>query len=906
MKIVVATDFFPINSQSPQKTGLRNALLLPTTKMSKWVSLKQVKAMKDPTFKILFVDDQRDSVEPLMNYTQSLGFEALWASEPKEAMEIIRADYHNLIVVISDYEMGDVNGLQFRGMMLPRYQDIPFVICSGFVDETMLRHGLTAKVSSFVDKPYDFDAFDALLKKDCQDRLQNLAEQRVLRRTFIEEAFDLLEEFEAFILELESRSQDQESIQNIFRIVHTIKGGSGVLDWPEFTRFLHVYEDLLSRLKNQQTAATPEVTSKLLQGYDFLSKALKALQSQKYVAIDIDFWTKEFQVGGSSQSKTEAGHDKDVHKEQHEADETIKIPTRILDEFMELSGEITVIRNTVNKLVRSLQKESPGNRDISILSEYLDEMHKINSSMQGKITELRKVSIHTIFKSYPRTIRDLSLSLKKDIELRMVEDGLRIDTKLANVLRYSLIHLIRNSADHGIESPEERRRQGKPERGVITLQAIEQGEDVVIDIRDDGRGINTEFIGKTAVQKGLITAAELDKMSEKQILKIIFESGFSTAAVVTDVSGRGVGMDMVRSSVESVGGRIEIDSIRGQGSRFNLKLPIPKSVLIIHSLRVRAGSQQFNIPQDRIVRLIKVDLNRHAEMINSIDETDLLKQSGQLFQLIDLKAVMQGSPVFTKAPYQELNIAMVRSESLVFGILVDAIEDAEEVVVKRLAPQIQSKIFLGSTFLGDGNVGLIIDTQGLATMLGLYQEDTNQRKQEEDTQLTIEQRQDYLIFQVSAPGTYALPIQDVYRLEDLDSKQFTYVGGKLTIIYRDRVMPLTILHSALGLSQDRSFLETEKVPAIICSIQGIFYGLLVSHIQEIISTSELLDESLSLGHAIAGNLILHDKIITVLDLYKILNIAKAPVVVAVPMSIAPAKTSAQEEPLQQASGWGLF
>ena len=880
--------------------------MLPTTKMSKWVSLKQVKAMKDPTFKILFVDDQRDSVEPLMNYTQSLGFEALWASEPKEAMEIIRADYHNLIVVISDYEMGDVNGLQFRGMMLPRYQDIPFVICSGFVDETMLRHGLTAKVSSFVDKPYDFDAFDALLKKDCQDRLQNLAEQRVLRRTFIEEAFDLLEEFEAFILELESRSQDQESIQNIFRIVHTIKGGSGVLDWPEFTRFLHVYEDLLSRLKNQQTAATPEVTSKLLQGYDFLSKALKALQSQKYVAIDIDFWTKEFQVGGSSQSKTEAGHDKDVHKEQHEADETIKIPTRILDEFMELSGEITVIRNTVNKLVRSLQKESPGNRDISILSEYLDEMHKINSSMQGKITELRKVSIHTIFKSYPRTIRDLSLSLKKDIELRMVEDGLRIDTKLANVLRYSLIHLIRNSADHGIESPEERRRQGKPERGVITLQAIEQGEDVVIDIRDDGRGINTEFIGKTAVQKGLITAAELDKMSEKQILKIIFESGFSTAAVVTDVSGRGVGMDMVRSSVESVGGRIEIDSIRGQGSRFNLKLPIPKSVLIIHSLRVRAGSQQFNIPQDRIVRLIKVDLNRHAEMINSIDETDLLKQSGQLFQLIDLKAVMQGSPVFTKAPYQELNIAMVRSESLVFGILVDAIEDAEEVVVKRLAPQIQSKIFLGSTFLGDGNVGLIIDTQGLATMLGLYQEDTNQRKQEEDTQLTIEQRQDYLIFQVSAPGTYALPIQDVYRLEDLDSKQFTYVGGKLTIIYRDRVMPLTILHSALGLSQDRSFLETEKVPAIICSIQGIFYGLLVSHIQEIISTSELLDESLSLGHAIAGNLILHDKIITVLDLYKILNIAKAPVVVAVPMSIAPAKTSAQEEPLQQASGWGLF
>lgn len=855
--------------------------------------------MKESKFIVLFVDDQPEVIEPLMDYTQSLGYEAICVPDPTEAMEFIRAEYNNIIVVVSDFEMGDINGLQFRALMLPRYQDIPFIIYSGFIDEAMLRHGLATKVSAFVDKPYDPDAFEHMLNQGMKERQQNLLEKRSLRRTFIEEAFDLLEEFESLVLGLESRSQDSDSILNIFRIVHTIKGGSGVLDWPEFTRFLHIYEDLLTKLKGQHITITPSIASKLLKGYDFLSKALKGLEANRYIPIQPEEWTQEFNLSGTELSGLHKDHDRkdENHKVAVEGDESIRMPTRILDEFMELSGEITVIRNSVNKLVRSLQNEVPGNKDVTLLAEYLEEMHKINSSMQSKITELRKVSLQSIVKGYHRTVRDLSISLQKDMELRVIEDNLRIDTKLANALKHSLIHLLRNSADHGLEGPGERLSKGKAERGVITLQAVELAEEIVITIADDGRGIRTDMVAARAVERGLFSQAEVDRMSDKQIFKIIFEPGFSTAAVVTDVSGRGVGMDMVKTSIESVGGRVDVDSIRGQGTTFTLRLPIPKSVLIIHSLRVRAGGQQFSIPQDHIVRLVRLDAQKRKERIKSMGDVEFLDVGDALYQLVDLNVLIQNSGVSHQDmdKDKEWNIVLVRTEGLIYGILVDAIEDAEEVVVKRLAPQVRAEIFMGSTFLDNGQVGLIIDTQGVADKLGLCHDE--EKTNEASAALIEAPRTDYLVFQLGVSGRYALPLADVYRLEDLDPRQFTHVGGRLTMIYRDRVMPLMIVEKSMKLSSDQGLLENEKIPAIICQLNEQYYALLVSRIQDIISTTETVDSSLDLGPCIRGSLIDQKKVLTILNLYQLLGLeepraAETPVV--------------QQATVKAEQGWGLF
>lgn len=853
--------------------------------------------MKDPKFIILFVDDQPAAIEPLMDYTQSLGYEAICVPDPTEAMELIQSEYNNIIVVVSDFEMGDINGLQFRAMMLPRYQDIPFIIYSGFIDEAMLRHGLATKVSAFVDKPYDTEAFEAMLNRDLKDRQQNLQEKRALRRTFIEESIDLLEEFEDLILDLENHRQDSDSIQNIFRIVHTIKGGSGVLDWPEITQFLHIYEDLLAKLKSQHITITPSIASKLLKGYDFLSQALKGLESNRCIAIHGDQWSEEFRLSGSELSSVrKIQKSKDDKEENCEGDESIRMPTRILDEFMELSGENTVIRNSVNKIVRSLQKEAPGNKDVTLLAEYLEEMHKINSSMQSKITELRKVTLQSIVKGYHRTIRDLSLTLHKDIELQVIEDNLRIDTKLAHVLKHSLIHLLRNSADHGLEGPGERLSAGKPERGTITLRAVELAEDIIITIADDGRGIRPDLIAARALERGLFTQTELGRMSEKQIFKIIFEPGFSTAATVSDISGHGVGMDVVRSSVESVGGRIDIESIRGQGTTFTLRLPIPKSVLIIHSLRVRAAGQPFSIPQDQIVRLVKLNATKRKECIKSMGDVRFLHHGRELYQLVELDALMQGASISRTDSEQEWNIVLVRAEDLIYGLLVDAIEDAEEVVVKRLAPQIRSRVFLGSTFLDNGQVGLILDTQGIANALGLAH-DENKKLETTGSAVKVPHT-DYLVFQLGVAGRYALPLADVFRLEELDPRSFTRVGSLLTMIYRDRIMPLHMVEQAMQVSGNRGLLEMDKVPAIICEVNGQYHALLVTRISDIISSPETMDKSLDLGPCIRGSLIDQKKVLTILNLYQLLGLKEEQ-----PTIDAPA---AQQETPKAQNGWGLF
>ena len=312
--------------------------------------------------------------------------------------------------------------------------------------------------------------------------------------------------------------------------------------------------------------------------------------------IDVNQWGDAFVVQESGKINTATDQPAAAAVGKKSDDDVIKVPTKILNEFMELSGEITVIRNTVNKLVSNLQKELTGNPDLYLLAEFLEEMHKINSSMQSKITELRKVSLKNIYRTFPRTVRDLNLSLGKQIDLKIFGDELRVDTKLAQVLKNSLIHVIRNSADHGIESAEKRRANNKEGKGTINLRSFEAGDDVIVEVEDDGGGIDSSRIASRAVEKNLYTVDEVNRLTEKQVFKIIMEPGFSTAAQVTDISGRGVGMDMVKSSVESIGGKIDIDSQLGQGTKFSLKLPIPKSVMIIQSLLVRIGQREFNVP----------------------------------------------------------------------------------------------------------------------------------------------------------------------------------------------------------------------------------------------------------------------------------------------------------------------
>ena len=869
--------------------------------------------------KILFVDDEKDIIYPLASETEELGYESLMAESVSEGIDHLKTHNESIALVIADFHMGVSDGLDFRRQMIELgYKNIPFIIYSGFVNQDMLRKAIDLKVSRLRDKPFDHQRIKSVILEDAKDRIELIEEKLTLKKIFLDEATDLLEDLETEIIALEGAAS-AETINNIFRLVHTIKGGSGVLDWPDFTKAVHAYEDLLTKVKDNKVEADNQVITILLKGYDFVLKIINGLKEDEKVNIDVPHWVNVFSASGATEKDTAAtpaeAAGTTTKQSSKGEDDVIKVPTKILDEFMELSGEITVIRNTVNKLVSNLQKEFSGNSDLYQLGEFLEEMHKINSSMQNKITELRKVSLKSIFRTYPRTVRDLNLSLGKQIDLKVDGEELRVDTKLAQVLKNSLIHVVRNSADHGIEDADKRASNNKPAKGTINLRSIEQGDDIIVEVEDDGGGINPDAILNRAKEKNLFPLEVLNSMSEKQIFKIILEAGFSTAAQVTDISGRGVGMDMVKSSVESIGGRIDIDSTLGMGTKFSLKLPIPKSVMIIQSLLVKIGEREFNIPQDNIIRLIKIEGTRRQDMIRKAQGCDLLNLDGNLIQLTNLTETL--SPGSQNTPLEDresIDIVLAKSEKLIFGIIVDEIKDAEEIVVKNIPNQIKNKIYKGATFMGDGSVGLILDVDGIAEFKDILDTETQEQntsfEKESSTQIDHEEGKEYIIFTLPTRGLFCFHLEDVYRLEELSTKEFTKVSGQLSTIYLNQVTPLHFIHDDLGMTADKTLLEREKQNTIIIDHKDRYYGLIIDEIKEIRLIKDAIDTDIADRKEIEGSIIFEDTVITVIDIYTLLGLEKQQALDHhAPESKAPDKVeevSKESEDSNMVAGFGLF
>jgi two-component system chemotaxis sensor kinase CheA len=463
----------------------------------------------------------------------------------------------------------------------------------------------------------------------------------------------------------------------------------------------------------------------------------------------------------------------------------------------------------VNKLVKGLETQYAGNRDIQNLSELLEEMHKINGTIQTYITDLRKVPLSGVLKPIPRIIRDLAKDLGKTIDLKIDGEKLRVDNAISTVCSASLVHLVRNSADHGIEDTAKRKSVGKPPAGSIQISCRQIGEEVHISIQDDGKGIDPDVIRAKALEKGLYSQSQLAEMNDQQILSIIFAPGFSTAAKVTDVSGRGVGMDMVRSSVEAVGGQISINSKPGIGSTFNLKLPIPKSVQIITALIIETSRQSFAIHQDVIIRVLRIEPSKKNDLIQMASKGRTLRSEDTtlpLVQLSNILALPQRQEYVGNPPTHSItSVLIVESGGLRYALEVDDIHDAEEIVVNRISPNFNPKsAFAGATFMGDGTVGLIIDVKGIAELAGIRA--LNETKKVSRTQDIDPQtdrikstKKDILLFKLASKATYGIPIEQVYRLEEFEASKIKLSGAERVVIYRDGIMPLYAMEKLLKL-----------------------------------------------------------------------------------------------------------
>ncbi len=850
--------------------------------------------MQQPDIKILCIDDDPAILDLYSYSVKAAGFTPILCLNPEDAIRTFKAEMQCIALVVCDLQMPIMNGVDVRKSLLPEGFSVPFIVVSGYLTKENPLQYLELKISGYFDKLAIMETMSEIIAKESKERIQMIRESQALESIFFDEATSILDDLEPLLVSLDLNRANPESINAIFRGVHTLKGSSGCLESEIITKYVHKYEDIISGLKEGRISLNPEIYEVLLKGLDRIKLLVAAIETKKLKSFRLEDIVPELSIHGktavASADKTDShGADPaaaadpakaDIHKAK--VKDSISVPITMLDELSSFSGEITVIRNMVNKIVRTLEVRFVGNKEIQSLGELLEEMHKVNSTIQSRITDLRKVPLSNVLKPLPRIIRDLGRDLGKNIKLHIEGDGLRVDNALAAVCSNSLVHLVRNSADHGIENPDDRKSVGKPEHGTVHINCTEGHEEVRISIRDDGRGIDHKKIRARALEKGLYTESELARMSEQEALGIIFDAGFSTAAVVTNVSGRGVGMDMVKSSVEAVGGRIDIDSRIGKGSTFTLRLPIPKSVMIINSLLVEAGRVCFAIPQDSILRILRIDTERLGTVIQATASGSVLRCDQKIYPLLDLASLLQ-LPKEAGRAAEVVEILLIQSEQLLFALQVDSVLDSEEIVVKRLQSCFNpSGVFAGSTFMGDGSIGLILDMAGLAELAGVDSAPTissQDIKESTVSQLLAEQANpaqcNYLLFKIGSKGIYGAPLDQVFRLEEIEGERVQRSGAQRVVIYRDRLMPIHSVQRLLKLSekdQPAVAKSNERLSIIVTQGKEGFVGFEVLDLVDIVSTDQSVSTEIRDRVGVTGNTTVRDHSVTIVNLHEILQL----------------------------------
>jgi len=482
----------------------------------------------------------------------------------------------------------------------------------------------------------------------------------------------------------------------------------------------------------------------------------------------------------TAEAAADAGEPRQV-KESSIAAQSVRVNVQLLENLMTLVGELVLTRNQLLQMVRG--------RDESEFKVPLQRLNHITTDVQEGVMKTRMQPIKNAWAKLPRIVRDLSLEMDKKIELDMLGGDTELDRQVLELIKDPLMHMVRNSADHGLETTAGRLEAGKPETGVITLNAYHEGGHIIIEIKDDGRGVNIERVKSIILSKELATEAELAEMSDQQITQFIFKAGFSTAEKVTSVSGRGVGMDVVRTNIEKIGGNVELTSEPGKGSRF--KINIPLTLAIVSALIVESGGERFAIPQIGVLELVRVS-NNSENRIETINDVPVLRLRDSLLPLVDLPKVQKLKASNEDDPDVERFVVVSQVGTLTFGLIVDRVFDTEEIVVKPVAPILrQVPIYSGNTILGDGSVIMILDVNGIASIAGAL----DMPRQEvsdtvQDTSTTAGERVALLVFRASGSQLQAVPLALISRLEIIEGERIEYAHGEPMVQYRERLMPL--------------------------------------------------------------------------------------------------------------------
>jgi two-component system chemotaxis sensor kinase CheA len=488
----------------------------------------------------------------------------------------------------------------------------------------------------------------------------------------------------------------------------------------------------------------------------------------------------------------------------------------------------------------------------------------------------RMQPIGNVWSKFPRIIRDLCHELGKDVALVLEGNETELDRTIIEAIKDPMTHLIRNAIDHGIETPDARIAAGKPAQGRLVLRAFHEGGQVNIEISDDGKGIDAGRVLEKTLQRGLVSVEQAGRMSHREKLDLVFLPGVSTADKVTNVSGRGVGMDVVRTNIEKIGGNVNLDSEPGHGAVIRIKIPL--TLAIIPALVVNCGDDRFAIPAASLVELVRIEGDQIAKSVEHIHEAPVYRLRGGLLPLVDLAKEL-GLTARRQAE-DALFLVVLQAEGRQFGLVVDNIQDTEEIVVKPLAREMKGLgVYAGATIMGDGKVALILDVVGLARRAALLDESSRYASRESAKETTAaegsEESRSLLLARVGR-NRIAIPLSCIARLEEIPLARIENAGHSEVIQYRGRIMSVVRLSSVLGIEGESvvpgAADEERLLPLVVCALEKDNFGVIVDSIEDIVE-EQIRVEAREGQRGILGSAIVRQKVTDLLDVRELARIA---------------------------------
>ena len=733
---------------------------------------------------------------------------------------------------------------------------------------------------------------------------------------FVNEAREHLANIESQLLGIEEAGAggDPALINDVFRAVHSIKGAAGFMGFTTLGKLAHELENVLNLMRNGQFVADSPAIDTLLKAADKLRWMIDNIERSNEADIGDYLAALEQVVGGlievdspppspaaapvaeacaaetaateravaqpqaavTSEAAGDASpspaakappagpHPKpaaaaETHAASPAADTSIRVGVGVLDKLMTLAGELVLSRN---QLLQTLDC-----KDQTKCEAVAARVDQVTTDLHETVMQARMQVVGTVFNRFPRVVRDLSAQLGKQCELKIEGAEVELDKSIIEAIGDPLTHLVRNAVDHGVELPPQRLAAGKPAKAVIVLRAFHQSGKVNISISDDGAGIDAARLKEKAVARGVLSSEQARTMSDREALGLIFRPGFSMAEKVTDVSGRGVGMDVVKTNIERIGGSVTVETEIGAGTTVNVNLPL--TLAIIPSLIVHSAGNRYAIPQSSICELVRVKRTDVAARIQRMKNAEVLRLRASLLPLVRLEGVLGFAAAGGAGPQGAAkHIVVAEAGHMRFGLVVDGLDDSEEIVVKPLGRHMRNcSCLAGATILGDGQAALILDPAGIAAFSRLRVPEEDTRGSSLDGAAAARgDTQSLLLFRNDPGEQFAIPMHLVARLERIRAAQIDSVGGSKVLQYRGGSLPLLALEDCVAA---RAMPESEWLYVVVFTLGGREVGLLIRELIDIHTTAAAVDGTLFRQAGVIGSMVIDGRTTRLLDLYEL-------------------------------------